>query len=87
LSWGITPLLVLKLVTKVATEVSAARTVPHLAMADVGENAKIQCRTHGNGKGGSEIEMDMFSGERRLRSGGECVVCGRAVLCVPTSAR
>jgi hypothetical protein len=36
---GITPLLVLKLVTKVATE-AAAGTVPHLAMANVGENAK-----------------------------------------------
>ncbi len=30
----------LRLVTEVATEGSAARTVPHLAMADVGESAK-----------------------------------------------
>ncbi len=39
-SWGITPLLVLNLVTKVATEGSATGTVPHLAIADVGESAK-----------------------------------------------
>jgi hypothetical protein len=31
---------VLKLVTEVATEGSAAGTVPHLAMADVGESAR-----------------------------------------------
>ncbi len=30
----------LKLVTKVATKGSATGTVPHLAMANVGENAK-----------------------------------------------
>jgi hypothetical protein len=40
LSWGIISLSVLKLVTKVATKGSAAGTVPHLAMADVGEIAK-----------------------------------------------
>jgi hypothetical protein len=39
-SWGITPLLVLKLVTEVATKGSATGTVPHLAMANVGESAK-----------------------------------------------
>ncbi len=40
-SLQITPLLVLKLVTKVATEGSAAGPVPHLAMANVGESAKL----------------------------------------------
>jgi hypothetical protein len=47
----------------------------------------MRCRRHGNGKGGSGLETDVFLGERRLRSGGECVVWGHVVLCVPTSAR
>jgi hypothetical protein len=42
---------------------------------------------HGDGEEESGLEMDVFPGEQQLRSGGECVVCGRVVLCVPTSAR
>jgi hypothetical protein len=52
-----------------------------------GRECKIQCRRHSDGKGGSGLELDVFPGEWRLRSGGKCVVCGHVVLCVPTSAR
>jgi hypothetical protein len=47
----------------------------------------MRCHRHGDGEGGSGLETDVFPGERRLRSGGECVVCGHVVLCVPSSAR
>jgi hypothetical protein len=52
-----------------------------------GRKCKIRCCRHGDGKGGSGLETDVFPGERRLRSGGKYVLCGRVVLCVPTSAR